>query len=240
MKKALTIGGVSVVVVALVLGMALPALAAPDITIPWTEDFDVKMVRGEVTYVDEANQSYFTILSGEDEIRIRVDDDTKYFLLDVAERITTTAQERLRLSQHQNGAGKRLKVQSQLSQAEDASLVEPELIEHSPFGERADFSDIEIGDKVVVFLANGENLAKVVLIIKPDTVARVSGVITGVSARTIEITPDDGRPVTLRYDEDTIFTLHGFTSVEERQLARAVYDSQHMLAKRVVVYLPGD
>ena len=136
MKKALTIGGVSVVVVALVLGMALPALAAPDITIPWTEDFDVKMVRGEVTYVDEANQSYFTILSGEDEIRIRVDDDTKYFLLDVAERITTTAQERMSLSQHQEGVGKRLKVQSQLSQAEDASLVEPELIEHSPFGER--------------------------------------------------------------------------------------------------------
>ncbi len=243
MSKILTVTGVSILAVALILGMALPASADPDITIPWTEDFDIRIVKGEVTYVDELNQAYFNILSGEDEISIRVDEDTKYFVLDASERIMASVQQWMRL-RHQNqgelGIRQRLMVSGQLAQAEDTPVPALRSLLPPHFGIRAEFSDIEVGDRVVVFLANGENLAKVVLIIKPVTIGRISGVITDLSSTTIEITPDDGSPVTLRYNEDTVFILHGFTSVQERQLARAVYDSEHMLAQRVVVYLPGD
>jgi len=93
---------------------------------------------------------------------------------------------------------------------------------------------------VAVWLANGENLAKWVLIIKPAARAHVGGTITEVSSETITIAPDDGEAVTLRYNEDTVFVLNGFIAVEEGQLARAVYDAENMLARRVVVYLPGE
>jgi len=240
--------------------MALPALANADEPLPWTEDFQGRIVKGTVTEVDEENQAYFKVQSGEDEVAIRVDENTRYFLLDGRRPIASLLQ-RFRLqnqaevnAQEEQDTGvqnrvragasvsnqARVRVQNQLTQTESVPLPEiyPEIIR--PSGEKAEFSDIEVGDRVVVWLANGENLAKIVLIIKPVTRDRVSGVITDVSLETIEITPQDGRPVTLRYNEGTVFVLNGFTAVGERQLARAVFDSEHMLAKKVVVHLPAE
>jgi len=268
----------SVIALSLVLGMALPALANADEPLPWTEDFQLRIVKGTVTEVDEENQAYFKVQSEENEVAIRVDENTRYFLLD-AQRPVTSLLQRFRLrNQEESGieiepalrfrlqnqaevnaqeeqdtgvqnrvrAGAlvqnqaRVRVQNQLTQTESVPLPEtyPEIIR--PSGAKAEFSDIEIGDRVVVWLANGENLAKIVLIIKPVTRDRVSGVITDVSSETIEITPEEGEAVTLRYNQDTVFVLNGFTAVEERQLARAVFDSEHMLAAKVVVHLPAE
>jgi hypothetical protein len=248
----------SVIALSLILGLALPALADSDKPLPWAEDVKARIVKGTVTEVDEENQAYFKVQSGEDEIGIRVDENTHYFLLDVPGRITALAQQlRLRSqaeisAQVEPGMGLqervraavqnqvKLRVQNRVAQTETVPLPQPQPVALRPFGEKAEFSDIEVGDRVVVWLADGESLAKWVLIIKPATYARVSGTITDVSSGTIEITPDDGEAVTLRYNGDTVFVLNGFIAVEEGQLARAVYDSEHMLAERVVVYLPGD
>lgn len=268
----------SVIALSLVLGLALPALAGSDEPLPWTEDFQIRIVKGTVTEVDEENQAYFKIQSGEDELTVEVDENTRYFMLNVQRPITALLQQfrlrnqerlgtevapglQLRLQNQaevsaQVGPGMglglqnrvragalvqnqaRLRVQNRVAQTEDVPLPEPQPAIRRPFGEKAEFSDIEVGDRVVVWLANGESLAKWVLIAKPVTRARVSGVITGVSSETIEITPEDGEAVTLRYNEDTVFVLNGFIAVEEGQLARAAYDSEHMLAKKVAVYLP--
>jgi len=274
----LKIAVASVLVLSLVLGLALPALADSDEPLPWTEDAKARIVKGTVTEVDEENQAYFKVQSGEDEIGIRVDENTKYFMLDVPGRITALAQQfrlrnqaevgtpeeqglRLRLqnqaevsAQGDLGMGlqkrvragalvsnqARLRVQNRVAQTEDVPLPEPQQAMRRPFGAGAEFSDMEVGDRVVVWLADDESLAKWVLIVKPATYARVSGTITDVSSETIEITPDDGEAVTLRYNEDTVFVLNGFIAVEEGQLARAVYDSEHMMVERVAVYLPGD
>jgi hypothetical protein len=279
----LKIAVASVLALSLVLGLALPALADSDEPLPWAEDFQIRVVKGTVTEVDEENQEYFKVQSGDDEIGIRVDENTKYFILDAPGRIVPLLEQfRLRNQAElgaqvrpgvglslqnrgrvraaaQNQAG--LRAQNQLSQTESAPvelqparvkaqeqlvqtvtlpLPEPQPAVSRPLGAEAGFSDIEVGDRVVVWLANGESLAKWVLIIKPAVRAHVGGVITDVSSETIEITPDDGRPVTLRYNESTVFVLNGFIAVEEGQLARAVYDAEHMLAKKVVVHLPGD
>ncbi len=80
------------------------------------------------------------------------------------------------------------------------------------------------------------------LIFKPSPYKRVGGTITGVSPtnRTITITPaNDGEPVTLGYNEDTIFNLKGTIAVEPGQLARATYHVDGMMAKVVTVRLPG-
>jgi hypothetical protein len=319
--SVLKVAVASVLALSLVLGLALPALAAPDEPFPWTEDFQARIVKGEVTYVDEEYQEYFEIKSGEDEISIRVDENTRYFVLGAPGLATALAQQfrlrnqaefgtpgeqglRLRLqNQAEVGAQEeqcmglglqnqqrvraevwnqaRLRVQSQVAQTETVSielqparlrlqnrvaqtetvplgepqparvraqnqlvqmvtfpLPEPQPAVSRPLGGKAEFSDIEVGDRVAVWLADGENLARWVLIIKPATRAHVGGTITGLTSETITIAPDGGEAVTLGYNEDTVFVLNGFTSVEVRQLARAVYDSENMLAKRVVVYLP--
>jgi len=278
--SVLKVAVASVIALSLVLGLALPALATPDEFFPWTEDFQARIVKGTVTEVDEENQAYFTVQSGEDEIGIRVDENTKYFMLDAPGRITALAQQfrlrnraefgapeeqglRLRLqnqaevgAQGRRGMGlglqnqqrvraevqnqARLRVQNQVAQTEEVPVTETQPVALRPFGAEAGFDDIEVGDGVVVWLADGESLAKWVLIIKPAARAHVGGTITGLTSETITIAPDDGEAVTLRYNQDTVFVLNGFIAVEEGQLARAVYDAENMMAKRVIVYLPGE
>jgi hypothetical protein len=276
--SVLKVAVASVLALSLVLGLALPALADSGESLPWTEDFQARIVKGEVTYVDEANQEYFTVQSGEGEISMRVDENTKYFIMGMPGRILPMLQQfrlrnqaevgtpdepglRFRLQnqaevnaqneycmglcpQNREGAGAsvqnqaRLRAQEQLVQTVTLPLPEPQPTVRRPFGAGAEFGDIEIGDRVVVWLASGENLARWVLIIKPAVRAHVGGTITELSSETITIAPDDGEAVTLRYNQDTVFVLNGFTSVEEGQLARAVYDREHMLAKKIIVYLP--
>ena len=276
--SVLKVAVASIIALSLVFGLALPALADTDESIPWTEDFQGRVVKGTVTEVDEENQEYFKVLSGEDEIGIRVDEDTRYFLLDVQRPIVTLLQQfrlrnqaemgaqgedalKMRLQNQaevnaQEGQGMgiqnqqrvqtevqnqaRLRVQNRVAQTEEVPATETQPAILRAFDAGADFSDIEVGDRVVVWLADSDNLAKVVMIAKPVVRPHVGGVITELTRETIEITPEDDRPVTLRYDENTVFVLNGFTSVEEGQLAGAVYDGENMLAKKVTVYLPGD
>jgi len=282
----------SIIALSLVLGLALPTLADSDKPLPPTENVKAGIARGTVTEVDEENQSYFKVQTGDNEISvasvasvasiisIRVDENTRYFLLDAQRPIATLAQQlRLRSqaevsAQVEPGIGlqervkaavqnqvksrvqnqvaqtetvplvepqqARLRVQNQVAQTEEVTFPEPQQAILCPFGDKAEFSDIEVGDKVVVWLADGESLAKRVLIIKQVSYASVSGTITDVSSETIEITPEDGRSVTLRWNEDTVFVLNGFIAVREGQLARAVYETEHMMAEKVNVSLAGD
>ena len=240
MPKVLTIAGVSILALGLVLGVALPSLAASDVPKPWAEDFQIRIVKGKVLSVDEEYQKYFKIQSGEEPLTIKVDGNTKYFKLSVPGRIVSLARHWIEF-RHQN----------QISQPDDMDMPEPKspkLKWFRPFGEEAEFSDIAVGDRVVVWLAeegNGNLLAERVLIIKPTTYASVSGSITDVSSadKTITIAPEDGSQlVILDYNEGTLFILKGLIQVEKEkeQYAQAIYDSDNMIAKRVVVSSTGD
>jgi hypothetical protein len=271
MPKILTIAGVSILVLGLVLGVALPGLAAPDEALPGADDSPAKVVKGKVLSVDEASQQ-FVIQSGEEELIISVDENTKYFKLSVPGRIVSLARHWMQFrNQNQEEMGVpdgqgmglglqnqirardlvqnqvRLRLQNQISQPETVPLPAPQQAKLKwlrPFGEESEFSDIEVGDRVVVLLADvadSDYLAQQVLIIKPTTYASVSGTIdVDLAEETITITPDEGDPVTLSYNDSTVFILHGFITVEEGQYARAIYDSDNMLAKRVTVSLSGD
>jgi len=249
MPKVLTIAGVSILALGLVLGVALPSLATSEEAPPGTDDSQAKIVKGKVVNIDEGNQEFFKIQSGEEELTITVNENTKYFKLSVPGRIVSLAQHWMQ-RRHQNeeelGASPRhqMRLQDEMPQPGNGNTPKPKQSKLKwlrPFGEESEFSDIEFGDRVAVWLADGENgnlLAERVLIIKPATYASVSGTIEGVSSelKTITIAPEDGdEPVTLDYNESTVFILNGFIEVETGQSAHAIYDSDNMIAKRVVV-----
>ena len=114
------------------------------------------------------------------------------------------------------------------------------------FGEEATFDDIEVGDRVAVRLVpdQDEPVAGLVLIFEQASYdyQKITGTITDVSSdnQTITIAPDnDGEPVTLHYNEDTVFHLKGTIAVTPEQLAHAVYHADDMVAKVVRVSPEG-
>ena len=269
MPKVLKIAGASILALGLILGLTLPGLATSEAAPPEADDFQIRIVKGKVIEVNigEEGQGEFDIQSGEEELTISVDEDTKYFKLCVPGRIVALARHWMQF-RHQNqeelGApgwqGMGLGLQNQVRARalvqhqmrlqnqiilplDNGDLPEPgrpKLKWLRPFGEESEFGDIAVGDRVVVWAEeNSELLAKRVLIIKPTTYANVSGTITDISSSSIEIAPDDGEEVTLYYNRGTIFILRGITQMEEGQYAHAIYDSANMLAKRVTVYLTG-
>jgi hypothetical protein len=243
MPKVLTIAGVSILALGLVLGVALPSLAASDVAPLWTDEFEGRIVKGKVTSVDAGNKE-FVIKSGEEELTIKIDENTEYFKLSVPGRIVSLARH-LEEWKHQIQQGARalarhqMRLQDEMPQPGNGNTPKPKQSKLKwlrPFGEESAFSDIVAGDRVVVWLAEDGN-AERVLIIKPATYASVSGTIEGVSSelKSIIITPEGGDPVTLTYNDSTVFILNGFIQVKPEQSAQAIYDSANKIAKRVVV-----
>ncbi len=251
--KVLKIAGVSILALGLALGAASPILAASGSASPQASDTSTKVLQGEVVSIDEAGQEFFVIQSGEEEITISVDSETKYFKAPVAKQAVTMTQSRMELRQLEKTEGveadqkpilRRVRAREQATESalrcQDEGArqqLRNELTETCPLGQEASFEDIAIGNRVVVRTVLGEDnpLAKVVMIIKPTAYKHVTGTITDISpsAKTITIAPADGSDnVILGYSEKTRFTLRGSPRLEEGQSAGAVYDNK-MIAKRV-------
>ncbi len=233
--------------IALVLGVALPGLAASDEAAPQTDDYWPKLLRGEVVGVDdEGDPKSFDIQAGEQEFTIFVDENTRYFILHPPRKLLDVAQQRIELRQ-QDQEGPRAIVPAEPMQLgapraqQLKRLIWAKLKWLRHFGERASFDDIAIGDKVAVLLApeSDRYLARVVTIIKPATYSRVSGTITGVADDSITIEPvSGGDEVTLEYNENTIFILKGITGIDPdaEPFARAIYNTETTVAKTVRVW----
>jgi len=185
MSRVLTLTGVSILALALALGMAVPALAAPN-SASWVGDLEGELLRGEVLSIGDQE---FVIQYGEEELTIAVGDDTLYYQLSVPGQVMASAQQRWQLRQQNqtalraqvgNGHGwgrqnrvqaavaarNQVRLQNRIAQTEGAPLPGLYFRGPCPFGGQAEFADIAVGDSVVV-LAGEDNLAQVVLIIKP-------------------------------------------------------------------------
>ena len=224
MKKILRIAIGLTLALGLVIGIALPGLAAPNEAVVKALP---RMLRGKVVSIDEENQEFFVIQAGEQEpVTILVNSDTKYFKALIPRKAVALARHRVELKQQME-----LKPQKQGEHNPSAKL---KLIERSRrFGEEAIFDDIAVGARAVVQAIAGEDnpLAKLVLIIEPATYTRVIGTITDISLvdKTITIAPADGSSdVILSYTEKTRFILRGTTKLEEGQSTRAVYNEKMM------------
>lgn len=260
--KVMKIVGVSALAVSLVLGLAVPALAAPPNRVPPRASLiPPRLLVGEVVNVDEG-KTFFVIQSGLQEVTVSVDGDTQYYEVLIPWRavppvrrmveLRQESQERLGLKQRLRSfvgkAGSLFKalvpwgvpglVRQQLELRQPA-VEEPGLIGWlRPFAEEATFDDIAVGSHVVVRAVPGEDnpLAKLVIIIEPIGYGRVVGTITDISLinKTITIDPiDEGGEIVLSYNERTRFILCGVPGLEVGQSIRAIYDAEEMIANLV-------
>jgi len=213
--KVLKIAAVSILALGLVLGVALPGLAASDSASLQAGNIPCEVLRGRVVSIDDDQE--FVIQSGEQELTISVNGDTRYFKLCVPGRIVALAQylkqwrhqnqEELGASAgHQMGMGHqnqkalgalaqhqmKLRLQNQIPQPGNVDMPElkpPNLKQLRCLGEEATFGDIAVGDRVAVRAVWGEDsyLAKTVVIMKPTTYARVSGTVSNIDEANMEI-----------------------------------------------------
>ena len=105
------------------------------------------------------------------------------------------------------------------------------------FGQTAAFSDLVVGDGVVLKVMPNENLAKQVMIVKESNLKIVKGEIIDVDDDSFTITDVEGNEVTLNWDENTRISLLGAVSMETGQYARAVYNSDTMITRVINIQL---
>jgi hypothetical protein len=113
---------------------------------------------------------------------------------------------------------------------------------HDPkLGKKAVFSDIAVGDGVVIEISPDEDVAKQVLIIKALDLTSIEGNIVAVTATSCTIKPYDSSvsPVTLNWDKDSQIIIEGDISVKTGQSCRAVYAISDKIIKQFYVYTSG-
>lgn len=110
-------------------------------------------------------------------------------------------------------------------------------------GQQAAFTDLAIGDGVLVKVMPGQNLAKQVLIVKSPTLQAVDlktikGDVTAVSGTSFTITPRDTAvaPVTLGWDANSRIVIKGAVSIKPGQYIVAVYKVSTMTVRTAHVF----
>ncbi len=94
--KALKIAVLLTLAAGLVVGLALPGLAASDEAVPETEWKPLpRILRGVVDTVDDENQEFFTVQVGERSVEIEVDEATRYFRLNVPRKLVAQLRHRM-------------------------------------------------------------------------------------------------------------------------------------------------
>ena len=233
-RNALKIGIPFLVIMTLVMGMALPVLADNE-SKPIT---GLRVVQGEVMSVASDNSTFVVQNGNQQQVTVTVDSNTKYFIVPAGK--TSAAINNVTVKE-KTADKKANKIKPKQSQA--AELKEPGITANcgndsnwlDRFGKEAQFSDIQVGDRVIAQVKTADNLATRVLIIKAPIIQRVKGIITAVSDNSITITPANGTAVTLSWNGETRFVLKGLISVQNGQYASAVYNKNTMTAQTVDV-----
>jgi hypothetical protein len=241
MKKklgnALKIGIPFVATMALVLSAALPVMADNKSKPVST----LRTVQGEVISItsDNATSGDATIViqnGNQQQVTVKVDSNTKYFIAPSGQVTAVvgngTARYKVAEKTANNGQSKKLQVTEQLEAGTIANCG-------NGSGEEAQFSDIQVGDRIIAWVKTADNVATKVLIIKAPGIQTVRGTIRGtitaISDNSTTITPSSGNSVTLSWDGNTRFVLKGFISVQVGQYASAVYNKNTMTAQTVDV-----
>jgi hypothetical protein len=229
-RNALKIGIPFIVIMTLVMGTALPVLA-DNTSKPVS---GLRLVQGEVVSVASDNSTIVVQNGNQQQVTIKVDSNTKYFVVPAGKASAAINSNTVKVKKVDQKVNKVKPEQSQaVGELGITANCGNDLNGLSRFGKEGQFSDIQVGDRVIVWVKTADNLAIQVLIFKAPAIQRVKGIITAVSDNSITITPANGTAVTLSWDGETRFVLKGLISVQNGQYASAVYNRNTMKAQTV-------
>ena len=233
-RNTLKIGIPFIVTMTLITGVALPVLADNE-SKPIT---GLRIVQGEVMSVSSDNSTFVVQNGNHQQVTVTVDSNTKYFVVPAGKPSAAINNVTVKDKTTEKKANKAEPKQFQTAELKDAGITtncgtDPNGVERC--GKEAQFSDIQVGDRIIARVKTADNLAIRVLIIKAPAIQRVKGIITAVSDNSITITPANGTAVTLSWDGNTRFILKGLISVQNGQYASAVYNKNTMTAQTVDV-----
>jgi hypothetical protein len=104
------------------------------------------------------------------------------------------------------------------------------------FIQSGSFTDIIVGDLVIVKGPSTVNNARHIVIIKfSANIEYIQGSISSVTSDAVVIAPNQGSAVTLGWDSNSRFLLNGIISVQAGQRIFAVYDNNTKLFKLAMV-----
>jgi len=232
-RNALKIGFPFIAIMALVLGTALPVLADN----PSKSVSALRLVQGEVISVASDNSTFVIQNGSQQQVTITVDSNTRYFVVP-AGKATAAVNSGIVKGKEEKKLNKPEPKQYQaagLKESDNTTNCGNDSNLPNRFSKEAQFSDIQVGDRVIAWVKTTDNLATKVLIIKAPAFQTVKGTITAVSDNSVTITPTSGTAVTLSWDANTRFMLKGLISVQTGQYAAAVYNRNTMTALSVDV-----
>ena len=238
-KYALRIGFPFIAAMTLVLSSSLPVLADNASKLAST----LRLIQGEVLSLSSDNltsdNATIVIRNGnQQQVIIKVDANTKYFMVPAGKATASVVNGNVKAKTEDNKANKSEDKQIQTAELNESVIIancrnNPSGLDR--YGREAQFSDSQVGDRIIAWVRIADNLATKVLIIKPAAIQKVRGTITAVSESSITISPANGSAVTLSWNGSTKFVLQGLISVQSGQYASAVYNRTTMTALTVDV-----
>jgi hypothetical protein len=186
------------------------------------------LVQGKVLTVSGNTTASFTIQNGNKNLTINTDSATKYFVINTgkAQSFVNNSFSSDNQQGRKNGQISPPRA-NDLKQAHIPSNWRDDLGWLETFDKQGHFSNIEVGDKVVVRITNdGRNLAKQILITKAPPIRTIKGKINSVAGNVISISVSGGPDIlSLNVTTQTIITLKGIVMVQPGQTVVAVYNS---------------
>lgn len=234
-SNLLKIGILILVITALVMGTALPALADSTTTATPTTTAGPALhtVQGKVISI--ATSSFVVQNGTQAPVTINVDSNTKYYEIPLgkaqADINNTVAQDNKKAQK----AGKPQPTRaSDLRNAHIPANWRDNLGWLSTFDTGTQLSDIQVGDRIIARTTNdGNNLTKQIMLIKAPVIQQVKGTISGVTSNSITIQPATGNAITLTLDGNTRVSMKGLFLAENGDYAVATYNHTTMVAQLV-------
>jgi hypothetical protein len=220
-KRLLKIGLLFTVLAALIVGIALPVSATGPKATPNGLTFHI--VQGKVETTNTSTQTFVVLTANQQQVTVTTNSSTQYFLIPMGKAIGYVANQVTKDTKEDRKEG--IKNQNRAAQLKELHIPanwRSNLGWLATFDNPASFSDIAVGERVIVRTDNN-NLAKQVLIIKAPVIKTVKGSVTLVDATHIKIAPATGTAVTVTIVDSTRIVLKGQTTFTGYGVA--VYDS---------------
>jgi hypothetical protein len=187
------------VVMALVVGVAIPVSAATTVVTTSTTATALHTVQGVVNAVNSTSGS-FTV--GTTSVVVSTDSNTKYYLIPLGKADAYVNNKIARDPSALSRAAKLKDLHIPANWRDNLGFLDT-------FGQKGAFSDISVGDRVIARV-NSSGLATQVLIIKAPVTRQVRGTVT-ISGNNITGTALDKNAINLTWDATTEFIIKGYT-----------------------------